>query len=112
MINYFHILLACLLTFSTMSYGQGDGPRAYWPAPKGTNILAPIYSHVNSNSSFDNTLFIAKADFNTNIYGLMYTHVFEIAGRTAAAVGMISLGSTQGGIRNIFEGESKGLADT
>ena len=112
MIKYSSIPLACLLIISTLSYGQGDGPRAYWPAPKGTDILAPIYSHVNSNSSFDNTLFVAKADFKTNIYGLMYTHVFEIAGRTAAAVGMLSLGSTKGGIRNIFEGESKGLADT
>lgn len=110
--NYFVILLACLLMFSTKSYGQGDGPRAYWPAPKGTDIVAPIYSHVNSNSTFDNTLYVAKADFDTNIYGLMYTHVFEIAGRTAAAVGMLSYGNTQGGIRNIFEGESKGLADT
>lgn len=110
--NYPHILLSYLLIFSTMSYGQGDGPRAYWPAPKGTNILAPIYSHVNSNSVFDNTLFVTEADFKTNIYGLMYTHVFEVAGRTAAAVGMVSLGNTQGGIRNIYEGESKGLADT
>jgi len=112
MISYFRILLAYLLIFSTLTYGQGDGPRAYWPAPKGTNILAPIYSHVNSNSAFDNTLFVTEADFKTNIYGLMYTHVFEVAGRTAAAVGMVSLGNTQGGIRNIYEGESKGLADT
>lgn len=106
------LFFSCFLFLSFTAIAQGDGPRAYWPAPKGTQAISPLYTHVNSNSTFDNTSYLIKADFNTNIYGLMYSNVFAISGRTAAVVAMLSGGTTKGGIPNIYEGKSSGLADT
>lgn len=106
-------LLGAVLILSTfVGLAQGDGPRAYWPAPKGTQALTPLYVHVNSNSAFETTLFSGGADFNTDSYGLMYSNVFGIGGRTAAVVAMVNYGRTEGGIRGVFEGERSGLADT
>jgi hypothetical protein len=106
------VFSACFAFATFTANAQGDGPRAYWPAPKGTQAITPLYTHVNSNSTFENTLFVGGADFNTDVYGLMYSNVFAISGRTAAVVAMVSAGSTKGGIKNIYEGESSGLTDT
>ena len=92
------------------SNAQGDGPRAYWPQPKGTNIITPLYTYVGSNQVFDNALFEKEADFNTNIFGLMYTNLFAINGQTAAIVAMLTYGDTSGGIPN-FNGCTNGLGD-
>jgi hypothetical protein len=67
---------------------------------------------VNSNSAFENAFFIKEANFDTDMFGLMYTKVFGIGGRTAAVVAMVSGGSLSGGIEDIFTGETSGLADT
>mgnify|MGYP000853747714 CR=1 FL=1 len=107
-----NILFFLTLLSATHTYGQGDGPRAYWPAPKGTDIMSSLYLHVNSNSAFDNTFFVKDAEFDTDMFGLMYTRVFDVAGHTAAVVAMISGGSLSGGIDNIYTGETSGLADT
>ena len=98
------------LCFTLPINAQGDGPRAYWPQPKGTNIITPLYTYIGSNQVFDNPNFIKEADFNTNIYGVMYTHLFGIHGQTAAVVAMLTYGNTRGGIPN-FEGSTNGLGD-
>lgn len=110
-INNTFILLIGLLLISSSIYAQGEGPKAFWPAPKGTNIVTPLYLNLKSNRIFDNSLFVKGAEFNTNIYGVMATTIFSIKGRTAAVAGILTGGSTSGGLKNIYEGSSSGLAD-
>lgn len=104
------ILLLHLLLGGVIAQAQGDGPRAYWPQPNGTNITTPLYTFVGSNQVFDNAQFIKQADFDTNIYGLMYTRLFNVKGRTAAIVAMLSYGDTSGGLPR-FNGTTNGLGD-
>jgi hypothetical protein len=104
------VLLIFLFFVGATTHAQGDGPRAYWPQPNGTNMATPLYTFVGSNQVFDNSQFIKEADFNTNIYGLMYTRLFNVKGRTAAIVAMLSYGDTSGGLPG-FNGTTNGLGD-
>ena len=109
--NYLRtIAYVLILGFTAIMQAQGDGPRAYWPQPVGTNIITPLYSHVGSNQVFDNNQFIKNADFDTNVYGLMYARLMNIKERTAAVVAMLSYGDTSGGLPNI-QGSTNGLGD-
>jgi len=104
-------LLFGLLLISSSMYAQGEGPKAFWPAPKGTNIVTPLYLNLKSNRIFTNPLFVKGAEFNTNVYGVMATTIFGIKGKTAAVAAIVTGGSTEGGLENIYEGSSSGLAD-
>ena len=101
--------LIFLLIWSGL-YAQGDGPKAYWPTPVGTNMITPMYFNINSNQVFQNNLFVRDADFTTNIYGIMYSRVLDFKGHSAALVGFLSAGNTEGGTKNI-KGEASGIAD-
>lgn len=103
-------LLTCFVLTSLLLQAQGDGPRAYWPQPNGTNIVTPLYSYIGSNQVFDTPQFVKEADFKTNIYGLMYTKLFAVKGKTAAVVAMLNYGDTSGGVPNI-NGCTSGLGD-
>ena len=104
------IVITVLFFICSATQAQGDGPRAYWPQPNGTNILTPLYTYVGSNQVFDNSLFVKEADFNTNVYGLMYTRLFNLKGQTAAIVAMLSYGDTSGGLTNL-NGSTNGFGD-
>jgi len=92
-------------------YAQGEGPKAFWPAPKGTSVVTPLYLNLKSNRIFTNPIFVEGAEFNTNVYGVMATTIFNIKGKTAAVAGVFSGGSTSGGLKDIYEGSSSGFAD-
>lgn len=109
--NYWRAF-ACvfIFIFTTAVHAQGDGPRAYWPQPVGTNIVTPLYTYIGSNQVFDTNQFVKTADFDTNVYGLMYARLLNIKQRTAAVVAMLSYGDTSGGLPN-FQGTTSGLGD-
>ncbi len=107
---FISIVITCFVIHTSL--GQGDGPRAYWPVPEGTNIITPMYFNINSNAVFNNQLVVAEAEFETNLYGAMYTRVFNVAGRTAAVIAMVSGGTLSGGVSGVIEGEISGMADT
>ena len=109
--NYVRLIAyALILGFTGIIQAQGDGPRAYWPQPVGTNIVTPLYSYIGSNQVFDTNQFVKEADFDTNVYGLMYARLLNIKERTAAVVAMLSYGDTSGGLPNI-QGSTNGLGD-
>lgn len=90
---------------------QGDGPRGYWPQPTGTNLVTPLYTYIGTNQVFDNSLIVNDAEFNTNIYGLMYSSVFPLMNRTAGVVALLNYGDTTGGIPGFAEGSASGFGD-
>lgn len=100
-----------ILFISINANAQGEGPKAFWPAPKGTSIITPLYLNLKSNRIFTNPIFVKGAEFDTNVYGIMATTIFSIKGKTAAVAGILTGGSTSGGLKGIYEGSSSGLAD-
>ncbi|WP_034061552.1 transporter [Lacinutrix jangbogonensis] len=107
---FISIVITCFVIHTSLA--QGDGTRAYWPVPAGTNMVTPLYFHINSNAAFNNPLVVAEAEFETNLYGAMYTRVFNLAGRSAAVIAMVSGGTLNGEISGLIEGETSGMADT
>ena len=87
MTRFFYFLIALLL-LNGSTLAQGDGPKAYWPTPVGTNMITPMYFNIHSNQVFQNNIFVKEADFTTNIYSLMYTRVVDLKGHSAAIVGV------------------------
>jgi len=109
MTRFLYFLIALLL-LNGSTLAQGDGPKAYWPTPVGTNMITPMYFNIHSNQVFQNNIFVKEADFTTNIYSLMYTRVVDLKGHSAAIVGVFSCGNTEGGTPKI-NGEASGIAD-
>jgi Putative MetA-pathway of phenol degradation len=86
------ILRACtrlVLTASTAlllcaaALAQELEPRAYSPAPVGTNFVALTYAHSSGDFLPDPTLPIQNASVQFNTVGLAYYHSFGLFGRQA-----------------------------
>ena len=58
-------------------------PRAYWPAPNGTNVLAIGYQYSSGDIVTDPTLPITGVDSRVNVGLLNYQRTFSLFDRTA-----------------------------
>ena len=94
-------------------YAAGDGPRVFWAVPADTNVLTPMYFSLDSNYGFDNSLIVPNADFNTNIFALMYTKAISFGGNLGSISVIVPGAKVEAGIGNLprFQGESSGLGD-
>lgn len=106
------LVLVLVLLAAGQVHAQGDGPRAYWPAPVGTNFLTPFWVHLDSNRGFDDALIVPDASFDVDLLALMYTRVVSVGGHTGALAIIAPGGRVEGGLAGTdFQGESTGLGD-
>lgn len=100
-------LLAVLLFVgcfcATTSTAQELVPRAYWPAPKGTNLLVAGYQYSTGDVVTDATLPLEGLDANVNFLQLTYQRTVSILGRTSNL--QVNLPYTQLSADGFVEGE-------
>ncbi|BAO44112.1 transporter [Thiolapillus brandeum] len=106
-------LLFIVLFFLTgQVYALGDGPRAYWVVPKDMNFLNPMWISLDSNHGLDDALVLDDAEFDTDIFALMYTRTLSVGGNLGGISVILPGGKLEGGLAGTaFQGESSGLGD-
>lgn len=75
-------LLALLLAIEP-AVAQELVPRAYWPAPDGTNLLIVSYQHTSGDVVTDPTLPLTGVDSRASTGSLAYQRTFSLFDRTA-----------------------------
>jgi len=96
----------------TMLHATDDGPRMYWNAPVGTNILQAYFWTASGNSlTPENTQ--VEPDFETdiNIGVLGYNRIIDIAGHAAIATAVITGGKVSGSVPGYSLRSSSGIGD-
>ena len=69
--------------WSAAALAQELAPRAYWPAPKGTNVLVVGYQYSGGDVLTDPTLPITGVDSKINFAQLSYQRTLSLFDRTA-----------------------------
>jgi len=75
--------LTAIGVWSNAAPAQELAPRAYWPAPKGTNVLVVGYQHSTGDIVTDPSLPITDAESKIHFAQLTYQHTLSLVGRTA-----------------------------
>lgn len=79
------LLTSCiLLIYSGGLAAQELTPRAYWPAPQGTEILSLGASYTKGDTVPDPSLPLTGIDSNITTYLVGYTRFLDLWGRTAS----------------------------
>lgn len=99
------VAVAVLCVVSAAVAAQELVPRAYWPAPKGTNVIVVGYQHSSGDIVTDPTLPIAGVDSTINYAQLSYQHTLSLFGRTANF--QFNLPYTWGTTEGMVEGEPR-----
>ncbi len=76
-------LAALLLLGSTAVGAQELSPRAYWPAPVGTQVLTAGLAHTSGDTVPDPSLPITGVDSSITSLNLAYSRTLSVAGRTS-----------------------------
>ena len=94
-------------------YAAGDGPRVFWAVPVDTNVITPMYFNINSNYGFDDSLIVPNAEFETNIYALMYTRAISVGGNLGSISVIVPGAKVDASLGNLpaLQGDSSGLGD-
>lgn len=110
--KYFRIVLLVAGLGTSMLSAADDGPRMYWNAPVGTNILQAYFWTASGNSiSPENTQPQPGFDTDINIGILGYNRIIDIAGHSAIATAVITGGKVSGSLLNTNLRTSSGLGD-
>ena len=75
--------LGCLLA-SGAAQSQELAPRAYWPAPVGTNIASLTYQYTTGDVVMDPSLPVAGVDSRIHAVQAAYQRTFGFLGRTSS----------------------------
>lgn len=97
-----HALLAATL-FAHGAAAQELTPRAYWPAPVGTNVAVLAYQRNSGDILIDPSLPITGVESEINYFQAGYQRYFSLFGRTATA--QLSLPYADGRTEGTVEGE-------
>jgi hypothetical protein len=82
-------IAAAVLLMCTVAAAQELEPRAYSPAPVGTNFVTLTYAHSSGDVLLDPTIPIQNANVQFNTVALGYYHSFGLFGRqTTASLGV------------------------
>ncbi|MCI0516351.1 MAG: transporter [Woeseiaceae bacterium] len=83
---------------------QELAPRAYWPAPVGTNVLNLGYQYSSGDIVTDPSLPVTGVDSKINFLQVGYQYTFSLFGRTANAQLNLpySWGTSEGFLNNEF----------
>ena len=76
-------LLAAIHIAAAVASAQELAPRAYWPAPNGTNALVAAYQYTKGDIVTDPSLPITGVDSSINYALLTYQRTFSLFTRTA-----------------------------
>jgi hypothetical protein len=95
------LLLAALAAGTAAA--QELAPRAYWPAPAGTNVLVLSYQRNTGDIVIDPSLPITGVESEINFLQVGYQRAFTLFGRSASA--QLSLPWADGATEGIVEGE-------
>ncbi|WP_083915374.1 transporter [Gilvimarinus chinensis] len=63
---------------------QELAPRAYWPAPEGTNVAVVSYQHSQGDVLADPSTPVEGAEVELNFLSLTYQRTFDLFGRTSS----------------------------
>jgi hypothetical protein len=97
---------------ATMLNASDDGPRMYWNAPVGTNILQAYFWTASGNSiSPENTQPQPDFDTDINIGVLGYNRIVDLAGHSAIVTAVITGGKVSGTYAGTSLPSSTGLGD-
>jgi Putative MetA-pathway of phenol degradation len=108
-------LVVASASLGTAASAQHLTPRAYWPAPVGTDVLILGYQHNTGDVVIDPSLPISGVDSNIDYFQVAYQRSLRFFGRSASA--QISLpyadGVTRGNVVDQFmERHTAGAGDT
>jgi hypothetical protein len=93
-----------LMLLPAAAMAQELAPRAYWPAPVGTNVLNVAYQFSSGDVVTDPSLPVSGVDSNLNFVQLGYQRTFSLFGRTATAQFSLpySWGTSEGFLNDEF----------
>ena len=77
------IVALALALWSVASSAQELTPRAYWPAPRGTQVGVIGYAYTDGNITFDPSIPISEAETQVNGALLAYLRTFSLFGRSS-----------------------------
>ena len=77
------LFLICDVLSMLPAAAQDLTPRAYWPAPKGTQVLVVGYSHAEGDVLFDPSIPLYGVDSELNAGLLAYVHTLSLWERTS-----------------------------
>ncbi len=97
------VLLAALSLWSAATFAHEFAPRAYWPAPKGTNVLVVGYQYSGGDIVADPSLPIAGMESDINLALVSYLRTLSLFGRTTNL--QFNLPYTRGSTEGFAEGE-------
>jgi len=78
------LLVAGALLVPDLVRAQELSPRAYWPAPVGTNVLSFAYQYSTGDVVVDPTLPLDGVDATIHVAQASYTRTFGLLGRTSS----------------------------
>lgn len=97
------VVLAAIAFWSAAALAQELAPRAYWPAPKGTNALVVGYQYSAGDILTDPSLPITGVDSKIHYAQLSYQHTLSLFARTANI--QLNLPYTWSSSKGFAEGE-------
>jgi hypothetical protein len=80
---YIVVTVAVFSLWTASAAAQELAPRAYWPAPNGTNLLVVGYQYSSGDVVIDPTLPLSGADSTINYVQVTYQHTLSLFDRTA-----------------------------
>lgn len=78
-------IFICLVALAGITTAQELAPRAYWPAPVGTNLLLAGYQYSSGDVLTDPTIPVEGVEANLDFALMTYLRTFSLAGRSATA---------------------------
>ena len=108
------VTVATMGLWSATIASQELVPRAYWPSPKGTNVLVLGYQYSTGDVVTDPTLPLVGVDSNINYAQVTYQHTLSLFNRTTNIQFNLpyTWGSTEGEVEGEFRRRDiSGMAD-
>jgi hypothetical protein len=97
------VFLLLVVMAAVPATAQELAPRAYWPAPNGTNVLSIAYQYSSGDIVTDPSLPVTGVESKLNLLQLSYQRTFSLFGRTANA--QLGLPYTNGTSEGFVDGE-------
>ena len=103
----FWLVLGALLPafgfWNSVAFAQELAPRAYWPAPEGTNVLVAGYQNSTGDIVTDPSLPIEGVESDIDFAQVSYQRTLSLFGRTTSL--QLNLPYTRGLTEGLVEGE-------
>jgi hypothetical protein len=98
------IIAGAAVAHTTAAIAQELTPRAYWPAPDGTNVFVLAYQHSAGDIVLDPSLPITGVDSRNDVLQPTYQRSFGLFGRTASLQFGLPFadGKTEGLVDDVF----------